>query len=50
MTKNSKVFWCKTCTVMSTRPRITFDNFGKCSACQWSDQKKKLIGMKDKIS
>lgn len=42
MTKNSKVFWCKTCTVMSTRPRITFDNFGKCSACQWADQKKKI--------
>ena len=27
---------------MSTRPRITFDKRGWCSACLWSEEKKKL--------
>ena len=27
---------------MSTRPRITFDEKGICSACQWMEEKKKL--------
>ena len=34
-----KVFWCKNCVAMSTRPRITFDKRGFCSACQWSEKK-----------
>ena len=25
---------------MSTRPRISFDKEGRCSACQWAEQKK----------
>ena len=29
-----KVFWCKKCVVMSTRPRVTFNEEGVCSACQ----------------
>ena len=37
-----KVFWCKICVVMSTRPRISFDERGFCSACQWAEEKKKL--------
>ena len=37
-----KVFWCKNCVVMSTRPRITFNDKGICSACQWADRKKGL--------
>ena len=37
-----EVFFCKTCLVMSTRPRITFDKNGNCSACQWNKEKKKL--------
>ncbi len=37
-----KVFWCKNCVVMSTRPRISFDERGFCSACQWTEEKKKL--------
>jgi N-acetyl sugar amidotransferase len=37
-----KVFWCKNCVVMSSRPRITFDKRGFCSACQWAEKKKKL--------
>ena len=40
--QNSKYFWCKTCVVMSTRPRITFNDSGICSACQWREEKKKL--------
>lgn len=39
---NSKLFWCKNCVVMSTRPRTTFDNRGFCSACVWAEEKKKL--------
>ena len=40
--QNSKYFWCKSCVVMSTRPRITFNKSGICSACQWMEEKKKL--------
>jgi len=36
------IFWCKNCVVMSTRPRISFDKRGFCSACQWEEKKKKL--------
>ncbi len=35
-----KIFWCKNCLNMSTRPRIEFDEKGLCNACQWADQKK----------
>ena len=38
MCKN-KIFWCKSCLNMSTRPRITFDNKGYCNACQWKEEK-----------
>ena len=38
----TKVFWCKTCLNMSTRPRIEFDSDGRCNACVWSDEKKTL--------
>ena len=36
------IFWCSNCLNMSTRPRITFDNLGRCNACQWSEEKKSL--------
>ena len=35
-----EVFWCSSCLNLSTRPRITFDQEGRCNACQWSDEKK----------
>lgn len=35
-----KVFWCTTCLNMSTRPRIRFDDKGRCNACVWSEEKK----------
>ncbi len=37
-----KIFWCKTCLNMSTRPRISFDENGSCNACNWKDEKKNL--------
>ena len=37
---SSKIFWCSNCLSMSTRPRITFDELGKCNACQWNELKK----------
>ena len=37
-----KVFWCKKCVVISTRPRVTFNEEGVCSACQWAVEKKTL--------
>lgn len=39
---NTKVFWCKTCLNMSTRPRIEFDAQGRCNACVWTEEKKSL--------
>lgn len=38
----NKVFWCKTCLNMSTRPRIEYNNDGVCNACQWSEEKDSL--------
>lgn len=37
-----KVFWCTTCLNMSTRPRIAFDERGRCNACQWAEEKQSL--------
>lgn len=39
---DKKVFWCKTCLNMSTRPRIEFDNKGRCNACVWSETKRDM--------
>ena len=38
------VKFCKNCTISNQRPRITFDKNGICSACNFSQIKKKLIG------
>lgn len=34
---------CTKCVMPSTRPRITFNEDGICSACQWSEEKKTKI-------
>ncbi len=39
---NNKVFWCKNCLNMSTRPRIEFDQRGWCNSCQWMEEKNRL--------
>ena len=33
------VRWCTTCLAMSTRPRISFDDAGRCNACVWAERK-----------
>jgi len=38
-----KVIFCKECTISNQRPRITFDNSGVCSACNFAKYKKKSI-------
>ncbi len=38
-----EVKFCKKCTVSNQRPRITFDDMGVCSACNFSDYKKNQI-------
>ena len=42
MNINKNLFWCSNCLAMSTRPRITFDQNKKCSACKWSESKIKI--------
>ena len=39
--KNS-IFRCSKCVMISTRPRLFFDKNNICSACQWSEKKKKI--------
>jgi len=34
--------WCSDCVAMSTRPRLNFSEEGLCSACQWSQAKKRV--------
>lgn len=37
-----KLFFCKSCISFSTRPRISFNSKGICSACLWAKEKKKI--------
>ena len=39
----SEVRFCKTCTVSNQRPRITFDEDGVCSACNFAKYKRNKI-------
>ncbi|MBR2526667.1 N-acetyl sugar amidotransferase [bacterium] len=34
---------CKECLMLSTRPRLTYNEDGVCSACQWSHEKKTTV-------
>ena len=38
-----EVKFCKKCVISNQRPRITFDENGVCSACNFSDYKKNNI-------
>ena len=38
-----KVVFCKNCTISNQRPRIQFDEFGVCSACNYATYKKEKI-------
>ncbi len=42
MSITKDIFWCNNCLNMSTRPRLTFDEHGWCSACQWMKEKQTL--------
>lgn len=39
----SEIFRCKTCLNTSNRPRIEFDEQGRCNACQWAEEKRTKI-------
>lgn len=39
----SKVHFCKKCTISNQRPRITFDENGVCSACNYAEYKRSKI-------
>ena len=38
-----EVQYCKKCTISNHRPRITFDEHGICSACNFADFKQNKI-------
>ena len=46
----SKVKYCKECTISNQRPRITFDENGVCSACNYSKFKKTKINWDERDS
>lgn len=39
---DEKIFICKKCLTLSTRPRAQFDKEGVCNACRWSEAKKRI--------
>lgn len=43
-----KVVFCKKCTVSNQRPRITFDEHGVCSACNFAEFKRTKIDWKQR--
>ena len=38
--------YCTTCLSLSSRPRVTFNDEGVCSACQWVEAKKMVVDWK----
>jgi len=39
----TKIKFCKKCTMSNQRPRITFDENGVCSACNFAETKRKRV-------
>ena len=39
----NKIIFCKKCVMSNQRPRITFNDEGICSACQFSDYKNNQV-------
>ncbi len=39
--KRKPIIFCKKCVISNQRPRITFDENGICSACNYVEEKKK---------
>jgi N-acetyl sugar amidotransferase len=44
----SEVKYCTMCTISNQRPRITFDEHGVCSACQYAEFKKTKINWEER--
>lgn len=44
----SEVIFCRECTVSNQRPRITFDEYGVCSACNFAKVKRELINWNER--
>ncbi|PIR26649.1 MAG: N-acetyl sugar amidotransferase [Deltaproteobacteria bacterium CG_4_10_14_0_2_um_filter_43_8] len=42
------VRFCKKCTISNQRPRITFDEQGVCSACNFAEYKRKKVDWKER--
>jgi len=38
----AEVMYCKKCTISNQRPRISFDEHGVCSACNYADYKRRI--------
>lgn len=38
-----KVFLCKRCLTLSTRPRVMYDVHGVCNACTWAEVKRTVV-------
>lgn len=43
---NQEIQVCEKCLMLSTRPRLTFDEAGVCSACQWAEEKRTIVNWK----
>jgi N-acetyl sugar amidotransferase len=43
-----EIKYCKKCTVSNQRPRITFDEHGVCSACNYAEYKRTKINWDDR--
>ena len=41
--KKKLLIYCKNCLMPNTRPRQQFNKVGICGACEWNQQKKKVI-------
>lgn len=46
--KDDKIFLCKECLTLSSRPRATYDKNGVCNACNWAKQKKTSVDWKER--
>jgi len=44
--EDEKIFLCKKCLTLSTRPRVQYDENGVCNACRWSEDKKTKVDWK----
>lgn len=45
-----KVEFCKKCTISNQRPRITFDEHGVCSACNYAEYKRTKVNWDERES